>query len=500
VDAEEASGFDPSGSSGREGNGNLHSEAASESGQSQRGWSSYTDDTSLSQGMSALDLEGLEFSGIAEGTDEEFEGHDKHLAQIYNAHLENLDDASKEAILIETFPGIRPFDIKWTLNKCKGKAALAIDELLNQVFLEGNGHRHQGIEAFSASELPPRPRKGKGRKKRLATTDDANSSNSQTQVPGAMESKWETAGRDVDFISSRTGMPLQQVSSIYHKNGASVPATISAIIDAHSSLQLDSEDAIVDVNAQELSRDFPTIPFPRILALTQITYPSTAAAHELAKALITRLHPARNGPSIQIEFRLPPPDLDSPVPKTKPKSHNAVYANDIPPPLPSHPATAADGKDYIALRNTAFTQASSASRRGKSDHLMSGAAAYYSSLGRSYDAAARSASAAAADALVASQSSAAALDLHGTNVKDAVRIARAGVTAWWARTGAGSGGGEGGGHTGYRIVTGKGTHSEGGKGKLGPAVGTMLIREGWKLEVGSGFLVVTGVVGRHKAL
>jgi hypothetical protein len=499
VDADEASGFDPSGSSGKDGNDNRHTETESGSGQSQRDWSSYTDDTSLSQGMSALDLEGLEPSGMANSTDEQSGGQNDHLAEVYNVNLDSLDDASKEAVLIETFPGIRPFDIKWTLNKCKGKASLAIDELLNQVFLEDSGHRHQGIEAFSESELPPRPRRGKGKKKRLATADDTSSSDSLAQVSGVIESKWETAGRDVDFISSRTGMPPQQVNSIYHKNGASIPATISAIIDAHSSLQLDSEDATVDVNAQELSLDFPTIPFPNILALTQITYPSTSAAHELAKALIARPHQARNGPPIQIEFRLPPPDLDSSAPKPKPKSHNAIYTNSIPPP-PSYSAatTATDGKDYITLRNAAFTQAFSAYRRGKSDRLMSGAAAYYSSLGRSYDAAAKSASSAAADALVASQSSATMLDLHGTNVKDAVRIAREGVTAWWARIDAR--GGVGGTHGGYRIVTGKGTHSEGGKGKLGPAVGSMLIREGWKVEVGSGALVVTGVVGRPKGI
>jgi hypothetical protein len=445
--------------------------------------------------MPALELEGLEPSGKANGADEESEGQNDHLARVYNVHLDSLDDARKEAVLIETFPGIKPFDIKWTLNKCKGRASLAIDELLNQVFLEDSGHRHQGIEAFSESEMPPRPRKGKGKKKRLAVTDESSSSDSQAQVSGAIKSKWETAGRDVEFISSRTGIPSQQVSSIYHKNGASIPATISAIIDAHSALQLDSEDATVDVNAQELSLDFPTIPFPNILALTQITYPSTAAAHELAKALIAPPNRARTSSPIQIEFRLPPPELDSPVPKPKPKSHNAVYANGIPPPLHSYSAAATDGKDYITLRNTAFTQASTAYRRGKSDHLMSGAAAYYSSLGQSYDAAAKSASSAAADAHVASQSSAAMLDLHGTTVKDAVRIAREGVTSWWARIGAGSGS-----HTGYRIVTGKGMHSEGGRGKLGPAVGSMLIREGWKVEVGSGVLVVTGVVGRPRAV
>jgi hypothetical protein len=121
---------------------------------------------------------------------------------------------------------------------------------------------------------------------------------------------------------------------------------------------------------------------------------------------------------------------------------------------------------------------------------MGGAAAYYSSLGRDFDSRAKSAVSASADALVKSQSRPGELDLHGVTVKDAERIARDGVTSWWVNT-------RGQMHTGFRIITGKGTHSEGGKGKLGPAVGKMLMREGWKVEIGSGFLVVTGVVGKR---
>jgi len=500
VAIEEASGFDPTGSSGRSDNSNRLAEADGESGQSQRGWSSSTDDNSLSQGMSALDMEGLESSDVTNGVDEEAEGHDKHQAQTHYAYLDGLDDASKIAVLTETFPGIRPFDIKWTLDKCKGKAALAIDELLNQVFLEDSGHRHKSIDAFFETELEPRPKKGKGNKKRMAITNDASSSDFQAKDTGVVERKWETVGTDVEFISSRTRMPPKQVSALYHNNGGSIPATITAIIDAHISLQLEIDDPVIDVNAQELYLEFPTIPFPSMLALTQICHPSTAAAHELAKALTVRPQQARNSPSIQIEFRLPPPDLDEPI-SHKPKSHSAVHKTDSPGPFPANAATVRvnDSKDYLALRNTAFSQASSAIRRGKSNPLMFEVAAYYGALGSSYDAAAKSASSAAADAHVASRSSATLLDLHGVNVKDAVRIAREAVTAWWTTAG-GATGETGGTHTGYRIVTGKGTHSEGGRGKLGPAVGRMLIREGWRVEVGSGVLVVTGVVRKSKGV
>jgi hypothetical protein len=124
---------------------------------------------------------------------------------------------------------------------------------------------------------------------------------------------------------------------------------------------------------------------------------------------------------------------------------------------------------------------------------MGGAAAYYSQEGRDADARARQALSAAADRLAEMQSWKGGVDLHGVTVEDAKRIAREKVTVWWhelGRDGQGVG-------AGYQIVTGVGNHSEGGVGKLGPAVGKMLIREGWKVQVGSGYLVVTGVAKKR---
>jgi len=82
------------------------------------------------------------------------------------------------------------------------------------------------------------------------------------------------------------------------------------------------------------------------------------------------------------------------------------------------------------------------------------------------------------------------------NVKDAVRISREAVTRWWISSTEQRAGGRSTGQV-YKIVTGQGLHSEGGRGRLGPAVGKMLIAEGWTIQVGSrgnnGFLLVTGV-------
>jgi hypothetical protein len=478
VPEDEQTGFDPSGAGGvdssideQDANKGKNKSTSARSLPAS-GWKSQTDDSSLSQELSSLDLEG-HFTESNYTTSRE-----ESLEKSYTSELDVLDNDGKEKALVGIFPTLKPFDIRWTLKKCKGDASLAIDELMTQSFLEESGSRHRGIEAFSESEVLSRPRKGKGKKKRIFQThEDISSSTSKSPS----ESKWETGRQDIEFLARYTGMPLQQISSMYHENGASVHATISAIIKAHLSMKIETDDPMIQVNAFELRQDFPAISSVDLDALLQLTHPSITDARELAKALTTR--PANKESPIQIEFRHTPIQLDPEPIKPAPKPHNAVHPFDV------TVATYAQGRD------TAFSQAKAAFRKGKSDPLMGRAAAYYSQVGRDLDARAKSLESAAADIRVANQSTRLELDLHGCNVKDAVRIAREGVTTWWHELGGPRAGGRGVGPS-YRVVVGAGRHSEGGKGKLGPAVGKMLIREGWKIEVGPTYLVVTGTVKR----
>jgi hypothetical protein len=480
AEIEEAMGFDPSGNSGGrllvDGEGSPEERSEAESG-SGRGWSSITDDTSLSQEIRSLDLE-----------DEDSDGRGLGLGEEYGAELAGLDEENKERVLMETFPGLKPFDVQWTLKKCKGDVGMAVESLLSQMFIEETGTRHRGVEAFSeGGGVLPR-KKGKGKKAGRKTVLDVSRSSTPVAEPSTVTSKWHTAKEDVEFISMHTNLPVQQVTSLYHKNGATIVATINAIIEAHNALGITCDDAQVHINAYDLAQDFPTLPQNKAIALTQLTHPSTSSAHALAKELTAP--PTVKG-GINISFRLPPPNLSAPS-SPKPFAHNAVHAT-TPSTIPTDPGTAAAlASGLKSSRNTNFNKAAAAYRRGKSDHLMGGAAAYYSSLGRDADVRLKSAESDAADALVSAQSSKTQLDLHGVSVKDAVRIARERVTAWWAATGDSTSLGGG-----YRIVTGLGRHSEGGRGKLGPAVGGMLIREGWKVEVGSGVLLVTGVTKKR---
>lgn len=132
---------------------------------------------------------------------------------------------------------------------------------------------------------------------------------------------------------------------------------------------------------------------------------------------------------------------------------------------------------------------------------MGQAAGYYSQVGRDHALASAQATAAAADAFVAAQSTSTSIDLHGVTVKDAVRIARQKTESWSSSRGRRvmgmdgrmrNEGGSGADGAPLRIITGIGRHSDRGIAKIGPAVGRMLMQEGWKFEVGQGSFVVTG--------
>lgn len=476
VEAEENTGFDASGSGGSRllfENVDANHEIGSDSWSSKSppAWS--TDDASLSHAISSLDL----------GTSE----HSRHITDTpamegpcYSGEHDDLDGEAKESLLWGMFPTLKPFDVQWALKKHKGDLNHIIDELMTQSFLDQTGTRRKGIEAFSESETSL-PRKAKGKKKKNRQIE--NLTNSTTSEP---VDKWHTVKKDIQFISSRSGMPANQVGSLYHKNGGSLRATISAIVEAHLALGLDSDGPLVQSHAIDMSHDFPAIPFPTLVALVQIGHPSITHSRELAEALAAPK--TTEQPSIQIEFRRTPLQLDHTSAAPQTASPSAPYG-----PEASLESVTNTAMKYIQARDAAFSQAHAAYRKGKSDSLMGGAAAYYSQEGRDADARARRALSAAADRLAERQSWKDGIDLHGVTVEDAKRIAREKVTGWWhelGRDGQGVG-------AGYRIVTGVGNHSEGGVGKLGPAVGKMLIREGWKVQVGTGYLVVTGVAQKR---
>jgi len=481
--AEEGAGFDPSGSSGLQDN-----ESSREGSDRARSWhgdvaSEGTEDTDLTvmtQTLEAIDLEGPQASN----------GADLDRDQ-YEAGLEELAFPEKSAILREMFPTAKDFDITYTLKKVGNNFGKAVEEMLNHAFLEEEGlrdggyHIKKGIDAFTEPAISGRGRRGRKKRRQLlrrTSSTPASGTHDSSGDPAPL-SRWDRAREDVEFITQRTYVSPKVVSSVYHKNSASLPATIAALCESTDSnlnpnpyLSMASP-SLLETHAAELSVDFQRVPYPQLAALVNLTHPSTASAHELARALNSQ--PASMSNRKIVPQYLPRPT--SPVSTSTTSSLNPTLL------LPQSSVTA-----LAIARSNAFTQAHCAYRKSKSKPLMGGAASYYSSVGREASASLRRHEAAAADALVASQSRPGEVDLHGTAVKDAVNIARARVESWWEREGrewarqgkAMSGG--------LRVITGAGRHSEGGRGRLGPAVGGALVREGWKVEIGNGVIDVVG--------
>ncbi|KIW04308.1 uncharacterized protein PV09_04601 [Verruconis gallopava] len=467
--ADDAAGFDPSGTSGND----CISQSSHAASRSE------PESASIATGVSGLSLEATSGSG-SNSSDSQSQVLDEYAS---------LSEDAKLALLVELFPSLRPVDVKFTLGKCENDLGRAMDVLLNQVFFEeedGSGSlvAMRGVDAFSSPAQMPAPRRGRAKKSKARKFQDLNeharSASAPAHAPAAVN-RWEHANNEISFIATRVRMPIRAVASLYHMSGASQARTIAALMQAQMrDGTAQKVDAQQEAYAVDLTQDFPALSFEHCLALIRLTTPSTAYAHELAKAL------TMNG-----EDTMPPEALMPQYVPVKLDDETSLGPKSAAPSAATTPV--GDTKSLLAARSAAFENASRYYRKGKSNPLMGGAAAYYSQIGRDYSAALHSAQALDADALVASQSSATHLDLHGVTVKEATRIATERVKAWWDGLGERKipGGGRAIGE-GYRIVTGVGRHSEGGVAKLGPAVSRALVREGWRVEIGSGEVVVRG--------
>ncbi|THC98867.1 hypothetical protein EYZ11_001645 [Aspergillus tanneri] len=420
--------------------------------------------------------------------------------------LSGATQEDKIEYLAEMFPSADYLTIQHTLKKSGGDVDRSMDVLLNLAFFDEQTPNEnstkvaipKGVDGFEdgldgeISRKKVRKRKGKPKTNRSQEMSSLDSDGFHASCDGIRAvNKWDAAQKDVEFVHSRTSPILKKeaVKSAYHANGASLPATIRFLAGAHAPAKEEdiSQDPVAFAQVAELTQQFPSIASTTFAGLLKITRSSVSAAGELAAAMVAA--PVTPVVSELIKFTTSPPplELDDETPKR-------------------WTAASRIARDYNAARDSAgihfaagaeaLSKAGVAYRRGKSDRLMGGAAAYYSAVGRDHLERAKRNAADAADALVDSQSTSNMLDLHGVSVQDAVRIASERVSDWWESLGDGKymrGNGDpirG----GYRIVTGVGRHSHDGTSRLGPAVGKMLAREGWRVEIGEGVLTVTAIL------
>lgn len=489
--------FDPSGTSGLNSTGGLDSDPSLSQA-----------DTTPSRGTDATS----EFSGLSL-SDKSRSTSSSQIAYIIGPDgsllLSGATEEDKIFYLSEMFPTTERFTIQHTLKKSNGDVDRSMDVLLNLAFFDGEQPDEEGVvvtvpkgvEGFENGDAGPkkgRKRKGKNR----------NGKNRDTGSPASFENepamsdtsftinKWDAAQKDVDFICARTFPILKKetVKSTYHANGASLSATIQRLANLHAPSDKTSitEDPVMTSQIEELTQDYPEITPELLFGLLRITRNSISAAHELAKAYMAT--PAPRSAAELIKFTTSPPPVDVEV-EEAPRRRGAGARSSR-----GYEQISASAGYHFSTGADALTKASAAYRRGKSDKLMGGAAAYYASVGRDHLDRAKREAAASADALADRQATWNSVDLHGISVQDAVRITSERVSDWWESLGdskymRGSEGDAARG--GYRIITGLGRHSHDGTSRLGPAVAKMLTREGWKVEVEPGALKVVGIVRRR---
>ncbi|KAF2482441.1 hypothetical protein BDY17DRAFT_252220 [Neohortaea acidophila] len=480
---EAAAGFDASGTGGldesvdsdRSDAGQLHADPTQSRG---------TERSSLSNEMSSLDL----------GDD----GSDTHDAPE-EVNLESLDDETKIKLLRDLFgKHVSQYSIEYTLRKCNGRWEAAMDELLNHVYFGEDPANAKGIDGFFEDNHVRRGRKGRSknnRGKQMGERRSGSTTESQEASPAPATNRWKTAAEDVEFIASRMGIKSATVTSMYYEAGASIPKTIAALLrvsrEESKALALDSK--IESSRAEELASEFPTVSADDLHTIVRLTHPSTITARELTEALTTK-SPSMLGGIQLLPSYSKPSDLD--------EVDDWIYTAPTSRSTASSPHPSSDLRSSIARRDAydlaraaAISQAQAARRKAKSNPLMNGAIAVYSQNARESGALSARASARVADDIAAKQSTSTQVDLHGIDVANGVRIALDRVEEWWeglgeSRVNGRVGVGER--QAGYRIIVGIGRHSEGGRGKLGPAVSKALREQGWRVEPCGGVIVVRG--------
>lgn len=409
-------------------------------------------------------------------------------------------DQDKVNLLLDMFPDISPFNVEQSLKKSNGDIDKSMDILLNLSFFdqaktdEDQVVIPKGLDGFMA-EIPDIGRQ-KGRKKKR------NKNNKVSFVPTLptddppATNKWETGQADVEFICSRTpDLPRHKVASAYTANNRSLSATIKALALAHAVDDISEAELAPVLQSQldELVGDYPNVSQATLVGLLRITRNMISAANELAAEMIHQ--PSDISVSDLIKITAPKLNLDdeaddvhTPSPQNKENFRSAL----------DYKSEQAAANVYFAAKSTANMQAAQAARKAKSDPLYGGASHYYREVAQQNRELAMRHLSAASERLVDSQSSNGDVDLHGCQVPQAIRIARERAEAWWDGLGDTKhvrGGGKHV-HGGFKIITGVGLHSRDGKSRLGPAVSKALISDGWRVEVGRGFVTVVGVARR----
>ncbi|KAI2769670.1 hypothetical protein DTO012A8_5401 [Penicillium roqueforti] len=384
-----------------------------------------------------------------------------------------MSTADKAQNLISMFPSITRLEAERILEDCHDNLSRSMDVLLNLAFIE---------ETQIAREVPQETPKEAAQGGQFSTPKSIDGFQANENQNGRK--------KDIEFLSSRaSALQREKIASTYHENSMSLGATIRVLAQIHGpkDIQEIEDDPVLITQVGELSHKYPGINATTLTGLVRISSNQISAADELAEKLARR--PDLTCISNIISF------VSSPIALDEEENVAPAQQADSASDFMEFDEAAAAANSHFAARSVALAQASQAARRARSNPLYGGASAYYRDVGNEQRQLAMRHLATASDRLVARQSSQYDLDLHGVTVVNAVRIARERVQAWWDGLGDQKyvrGGGQSS-HGGFNIVCGVGHHSLDRKSHIGPAVWNMLLKEGWRVELNRGSMLVTGV-------
>ncbi|KAI1074174.1 hypothetical protein F5B20DRAFT_466433 [Whalleya microplaca] len=418
--------------------------------------------------------------------------------------FDGLSDVEKEVQLGQMFTSLKLIDVKLALQKSKGDASLAIDELLNLQWLEQTGQRPKGVDGFYVSDNDvPNRRKKKGKKRKKVAKAPTPPAQDSSNTSEGLTNNDEIHTDNIAFASDRLNLAVSEVTSIYRRRGDSLGATVVEILDRYIALELQTSDPKLLLGVREQADKFPWIPREYIQPAFEM-----CPTREYALDVIHVLADYFEKPSYlkyDVSYSIVASDLEplsdtsEPTNALNPKPLLKTSANVRSPvlhvqrPVSGQPrslqAATVASANLAASRNHSFISAASAFRKGRSDPLFRHAAAFYAERAREQAINHREASSIQAGYLVDKNSTSDTIDLHGVTVQDGVDIAVDRVWRWWDSLGEDRARKA---KQGFTVVTGLGRHTSDGRSRLRSNVFKALVTDGWKVEVLTGSYLVTG--------
>ncbi|TGJ88177.1 hypothetical protein E0Z10_g572 [Xylaria hypoxylon] len=421
---------------------------------------------------------------------------------IHVSILDDLTNEEKVRQLAAMFVSLKHIDVKLALQKAKGDADLAIDELLNLQLLEQMGQRPKGVDGFYISDDDvPKVNKKERRKKNKASKLAALR---RSDVAVAAEEPPQDGTPDNDsisFISDTFALPLDEAADIYRRNRRSLGAAIIATLDAYVSLGLPSfcnPNQLRQIDEQQ--KRISWIPQPYFGPIFDTTTTSQTAinvidvlANHFEKPAYIKYDVSYSVVASSLEPTSELPIETSPMASwqdIRPSNTKSRLVQQLRKDRTTLQAASSRKAAVAASVKHSYASASSAYKRGKSDPLMRQAAGFYADRGRSEAATQRQLTSVEAELLVDQQSTGDTIDLHGVSVQDGVDISIDRVWNWWNALGENKV--RKARDDGLKVVTGLGRHSSDGKSRLRINVFKALVADGWKVQVLTGAYLVTG--------